>query len=306
MEGELPMQSFRVGAVFPQLEIEPEASAIRDFARGVEEMGYSHLIAYDHVVGADVSDRPEWNMPYTHESAFHEPMALFAYLAGCTSSLILSTGVVVLPQRQTVLFGKQAANIDVFSNGRLRIGVGVGWNTIEYEALDVEFANRGVRLDDQIRFLRRLWTEPSFSEHGSYHHISAAGINPLPVQRPIPIWVGGPSPVSMRRAARFGDGWLPPFGADLAEEKINAFREAVIAEGRDPEDVGFESVTFLGTTAGGPVRGASEAAREAEIWRQTGASGIAFDSMAMGLDGASAHLELFGEIASLLGLRRTA
>jgi probable F420-dependent oxidoreductase len=179
--------SFRIGVVFPQLEIEPEAAAIRDFAQGVEAMGYSHMIAYDHVVGADITNRPDWTMAYTHESLFHEPMTLFAYLAACTNTLILSTGVVVLPQRQTVLFGKQAANVDIFSGGRLRIGAGTGWNTVEYEALGIPFEDRGARLDDQIRFLRRLWTESSFTEVGQFHKITEAGINPLPLQRPIPL-----------------------------------------------------------------------------------------------------------------------
>ena len=197
---------FRIGVVFPQLEIESDAAAIRDFAQGVEAMGYTHLIGYDHVVGADTTNRPDWKMRYTHESTFHEPLTLFAYLAGLTKSLIPSTGVVVLPQRQTVLFGKQASNIDIFSGGRLRLGVGTGWNTVEYEALGMSFEDRGARFDDQIQFLRRLWTEPVLTEHGRFHRITEAGINPLPVQRPIPIWIGGIADASLRRAARLGDG----------------------------------------------------------------------------------------------------
>jgi probable F420-dependent oxidoreductase len=294
---------FRIGVVFPQLEIEPEAGAIRDFAQGVEAMGYSHMIAYDHVVGADIKNRPDWKMPYTHESLFHEPMTLFAYLAACTNSLILSTGVVVLPQRQTVLFGKQAANVDIFSGGRLRIGAGTGWNEVEYEALGMTFADRGARLDDQIRFLRRLWTEPSFTEDGQYHKITEAGINPLPLQRPIPIWVGGIAPASMRRAARLGDGWLPVFEAELAEEKVSAFRQAVTAQGRDPGVVGIENIVFLGTTRNRTLRGAEDAVMDAAIWKKAGASGIAIHSMGMGLNGAAAHLELFGRIAPMLGLK---
>jgi probable F420-dependent oxidoreductase len=295
--------SFRIGVVFPQLEIEPQAAAIRDFAQGVEAMGYSHMIAYDHVVGADVTNRPDWTMPYTHESLFHEPMTLFAYLAACTNTLILSTGVIVLPQRQTVLFGKQAANVDIFSGGRLRIGAGTGWNRVEYEALGIPFEDRGARLDDQIRFLRRLWTESSFTEVGQFQKITEAGINPLPLQRPIPIWVGGIAPASMRRAARLGDGWLPVFEAGLAEEKVTSFRQAVTAQGRDPRAVGIENIVFLGRQRDRTLRRAEDAVMDAAIWKKAGASGIAIHSMGMGLNGAAAHLELFGRIASMLGLK---
>jgi probable F420-dependent oxidoreductase len=296
-------RSFRIGAVFPQLEIEPEAAAIRDFAQGIEAMGYSHMIAYDHVVGADITNRPDWNMPYTHESSFHEPITLFAYLAACTHSLILSTGVVVLPQRQTVLFGKQAANVDIFSGGRLRLGVGIGWNAIEYEALGMPFEDRSARLDDQIRFLRRLWTEPSFTEDSRFHKITEAGINPLPLQRPIPIWIGGIAPAAMRRAAQLGDGWLPIFKAAIAEEKVSAFRQAVAAQGRDPDAVGIENIVFLGTTRDRTLRSAEDAVMDAAIWKKAGASGVAIHTMGMGLNGASAHLELLARIASMLELK---
>jgi probable F420-dependent oxidoreductase len=298
--------SFRIGVVFPQLDIEPEAAAIRDFAQGVEAMGYSHIIAYDHVVGADITNRPDWNMPYTQESSFHEPLTLFAYLAAFTNSLILSTGVVVLPQRQTVLFGKQAANVDVFSGGRLRLGVGTGWNAIEYEALGVPFEDRGARLDDQIRLLRRLWTEPSLTEDSRFHRISEAGINPLPLQRPIPIWIGGVAPASMRRAAQLGDGWLPVFEAELAEEKVSAFRQAVADHGRDPSAVGIENIVFLGATRGRTIRSAEDGVKDIAIWKKAGASGIAIHSMGMGLKGAAAHLILFGRIASMLQLEAPA
>jgi probable F420-dependent oxidoreductase len=296
--------SFHIGVVFPQTEIEPEAAAIRDFAQGVEAMGYSHLIAYDHIIGVDITHRPDWNMPYTRESLFHEAMTLFAYLAACTNALILSTGVVVLPQRQTVLFGKQAASVDIFSGGRLRLGLGIGWNTAEYEALGIPFDDRGPRFDDQIRFLRRLWTEPSFTESGRFHRITEAGINPLPLQRPIPIWVGGNSPPAMRRAARLGDGWLPILGVELAEEKVSAFCQAVAAAGRDPTAVGIENIVYLSVPLGAAFRRAEDAVMDAAIWKKAGACGVAIRSMGLGLKGAAAHLELFGQIASMLELKR--
>lgn len=294
--------SFRVGVVFPQLEIEADATAIRDLAQGVEAMGYSHLIAYDHVVGADITNRPNWTMRYTHESAFHEPLTLFAYLAGLTNSLMFSTGVVVLPQRQTVLFGKQAANVDIFSGGRLRLAVGTGWNTVEYEALGIPFEDRGARLDDQIRFLRRLWTEPVLTENGRFHRITEAGINPLPLQRPIPIWIGGVTDASLRRVARHGDGWLPIFEAAVAEEKVTALRQVVAAAGRDPARVELENIIFLGATAGRKARPPEDAVKDAAIWKKAGAGGIAIHTMDMGLGGVRGHLKVFEQIASMLRL----
>ena len=299
------MGGFRVGVVFPQLEIESDAAAIRDFARGVETMGYTHLIGYDHVVGADTTNRPNWTMRYTHESSFHEPLTLFAYLAGLTKSLIFLTGVVVLPQRQTVLFGKQASNVDIFSGGRLRLGVGTGWNTVEYEALGVSFEDRGARLDDQIRFLRRLWTEPVLTEHGRFHRITEAGINPLPVQRPIPIWIGGIADASLRRAARLGDGWLPVFGSEVAEEKVAALRQAVIAAGRDPASVELENIVMLGATAGRKARPLEDAAKEAAVWKNAGAGGIAIHTMDLGLGGVHGHLKALEQLAAMLQLTKS-
>ena len=293
---------FRIGVVFPQTEIEPVA--IRDFASEVETLGYSHMIAYDHIVGVDISNRPDWKMPYTSASKFHEPMMLFAFLAGSTKKLLLSTGVVVLPQRQTVLFGKQAANVDIFTGGRLRLALGLGWNAAEYEALGVPFEGRGARFEAQVRLLRRLWTEPSFTEHGRFDRITEAGINPLPLQRPIPIWIGGNSPRAMRRAAEIGDGWLPIFPAMEAEARASQFRQSVASFGRDPLAVEIENIVVLNAPAGDANRTADDAVRAAHAWKAAGASGVAFRTTEMGLRGAAAHLQLFARIASLLGLEK--
>ncbi len=210
----------RIGVVFPQTEIGGDVGAVRAYAEQVEHLGYRHLLAYDHVLGADPAAHPGWSGPYDLESTFHEPFVLFGFLAGCTS-LELVTGIIILPQRQTALVAKQAAAVDVLSNGRLRLGVGLGWNAVEYEALGKTFSDRGQRVDEQVELLRRLWTDQSVTFHGTYEHVTGAGLAPLPVQRPIPVWFGAQSPPAYRRAGRLGDGWLPqvPPGPKLDEAR---------------------------------------------------------------------------------------
>lgn len=292
----------KTGVVFPQTEIGDDPVAIRDFAIAIEEMGFDHLIAYDHVVGADISERPDWNGPYTHESMFHEPLTLFSFLAGITTRLEFATGIVILPQRQTVLAAKQAASIDIFSGGRLRIGVGIGWNVVEYEALDVPFDKRGARLDEQIEYMRRLWTERVFSFDGEFHKLSQGGLYPLPVQRPIPIWVGGLSDAAMQRAARLGDGWMPVWPAAMAEQKIAEFKSAVEDAGRNPTDVGFENIIFVGDTVGGPRRSYEDAVSDAGIWKSAGADRVSLHTTGAGLGGVEGHLAFLRSFKEAGGL----
>lgn len=293
---------FRVGVVFPQIESGTDGSAIRDFAQAVEGLGFSHLLGYDHVIGANPASRPDWNMPYTHASLFHEPLMLFAFLAGVTTRLRFSTGVIILPQRQTVLVAKQAANLDVFSNGRLRLGVGLGWNEVEYEAMGVPFGDRGKRLEDQIVFLRRLWTEPTFSYESAYHRMTDAGINPLPIQRPIPIYIGGLAASAIKRVARLGDGWLPILPASAAAEKVAELKRAVIAEGRDPLAVGLENIVVLSAPPRGPARTADDAAADTLAWKEAGASGVNFHTMHMRFKSLDEHVALLRKISENLGL----
>src|SRR5918998_5238063 len=181
--------SVQVGVTFPQSEIGANPKAIRDYAQAAEDLGYEHLLAYDHVLGADPSNREGWR-GYTHKTMFHEPLTLFSYLAAITKRLELVSGVIVLPQRQAPLVAKQAAEVDVLSGGRLRLGVGIGWNAVEYEGLNENFRNRARRFEEQIELLRLFFTQPIVDFHGQYHNITEAGIKPLPVQRPIPIWIG--------------------------------------------------------------------------------------------------------------------
>ncbi len=199
----------KVGVVFPQTEIGNDPIAIRDYAQAVEEMGYDHILVYDHVLGASTVNRPNWSGPYTDKTPFHEIFVLLGYLAGLTRTVGLVTGVVILPQRQAALVAKQAAEVDVLSGGRMRVGVGIGWNYVEYEALDEDFHTRGARVDEQVAVMRALWTQPVVRFKGKWHHISEAGINPLPIQQPIPVWFGGHSEPMLKRVARLGDGWFP-------------------------------------------------------------------------------------------------
>jgi probable F420-dependent oxidoreductase len=204
----------RIGAVFPQMEIGDDPGAIRSWAQAVEELGYQHVLAFEHVLGAGTDTRPGWQHAYTSETLFHEVFVLFGYLAAVTSRVELVTGVLVLPQRQTALVAKQAAEVDVLSGGRLRLGVGVGWNEVEYQALGASFGDRGARSEEQVEVLRRLWAEPTITYSGRWHQVDNAGINPLPVRRRIPVWFGGHAEAALRRVGRVGDGWLPELGPD--------------------------------------------------------------------------------------------
>ena len=198
----------QVGVVFPQTEIGSDPGAIREYAQAAEALGYRHILAYDHVLGAGLANRPDWRGPYNSATPFHEPFVLFAFLAGLTRALEFVPGVIILPQRQTALVAKQAAALSVLSGGRLRLGVGIGWNPVEYQALGESFSNRGARLEEQIAVLRALWAEPVVRFAGRWHTIDDAGINPLP-PRPIPLWIGASADAALDRAGRLGDGWFP-------------------------------------------------------------------------------------------------
>jgi probable F420-dependent oxidoreductase len=276
----------RYGVVFPQTEIGKDPAAIRDFAQAAEELGYHHLLAYDHIVGANPASRPGWRPPYTYKDMFHEPFVLFGYLAGLTKRIELVTGVIILPQRQTVLVAKQAAALDVLSGGRLRLGIGIGWNPVEYEALGENFENRGRRSEEQVEVMRKLWTQELVTFEGEWHKITDAGLNPLPIQRPIPIWFGGGHDQTLRRVARLGDGWFPLLGPDdkcrAMIEKIRAYtREA----GRDPRSVGIEGRIMIGQ--GSP----EQWTKEIQAWKELGATHVTANTMKVGFSSPSGHME---------------
>ena len=272
----------RIGAVFPQTEIGADPAAVADFATAAEEIGYHHLIVYDHVLGASTANRPDWQGPYTAESLFHESFVLFGYLAGLTKTLELVTAVIILPQRQTALVAKQAAAVDVLSGGRLRLGVGTGWNAVEYEALGENFHNRGVRSEEQIDVMRQLWAEDVVSYDGRWHKITEAGLNPLPPKRRIPVWLGGMAPQVLDRVGRIADGWFPFYNPNLGEQ-VQKVRQAAEVAGRDPADIGIECMTALGDAE--QIRG------RLESMAGLGVTHTAVVTMNAGLDGPQAHID---------------
>ena len=276
----------QLGAVFPQTEIGADPAGVRDYAQAAEAMGYEHLLVFDHVLGADPSKRESWDRPYSHKDMFHEPFVLFGYLAAITEKIGMTTGVLILGQRQTALVAKQAAEVDILTGGRLRLGIGIGWNDVEYEALGEDFHNRGRRSAEQIRLMRALWTQEVVDFKGRYHQISHAGINPLPVQRPIPIWFGGGADQVVRRIGRMGDGWFPQFQPDSeGQAKIAQMREYAKAAGRDPMSIGIEG--RVSVSSGGP----DEWSKQAAAWDEAGATHLSVNTMRAGLEGPDQHID---------------
>ena len=276
----------RLGAIFPQTEIGADPIAVRDYAQAAESLGYDHLVAFDHVVGANAASRPGWRGAYQHTDMFHEPFVLLGYLAGFTRKIELSTAIVILPQRQTVLVAKQAAEVDVLSGGRLRLGIGIGWNDVEFEALGEDFHNRGRRSEEQIEVLRALWTQELVTYEGRWHKITDAGLNPLPVQRPIPLWFGGYADPVLRRIARFGDGWIPLFRPDdNARATIAKLGDYARQEGREPGDIGIESWVSIRN------RRPEEWVKDVAAWKDLGATHIAVSTMRAGLSSPDGHID---------------
>ena len=276
----------QLGVVFPQTEIGSNPEHISSYALAVENAGYDHLLAYDHVLGANRDRLGGFSGVYDHESMFHEPFVLFGYLAAITKHIELVTGIIILPQRQTALVAKQAAAIDILSGGRLRLGIGVGWNAVEYEALGQDFHSRGRRIEEQITLLRRLWTEPLLSFEGEFDQIDDAGINPLP-EKVIPIWFGGMSPVVLDRLGRLADGWFPQYRmpSELANGLERIFESAVNA-GRDPQSIGVEArINITG-------RDLDDSVTEAHQWIENGVSHLSVNTMGGNLSEVEAHILL--------------
>jgi probable F420-dependent oxidoreductase len=274
-----------------------DVGAVRAYGEGVDALGYAHLLAYDHVVGADPAVHQGWAGPYDVSTTFHEPFVLFGYLAGVTS-IELVTGIIILPQRQTALVAKQAAEVDLLSGGRFRLGVGLGWNAVEYEALGQPFNERGRRMSEQIGLLRRLWTERSLTFEGTYDRVTGAGLAPLPVQQPIPIWIGGTSDAALRRIGRLADGWFPQVrpGADL-DRALIVVGAAAEAAGRDPSAIPMEGrVTW---TPDDP----DKLVRQVDRWRDAGATHLTINTMGTGQPGVDAHVDALARAADVLGER---
>ena len=284
----------RVGVVFPQTEIGPEAGAVRAYAEAVSALGYQHVLAYDHVLGADTSVHAGWQGPYDLRSTFHEPLVLFGYLAAI-SPLELVTGIIILPQRQSALVAKQAAEVDLLTGGRFRLGIGIGWNPVEYESLGKKFSNRGERVSEQVALMRRLWTEESVTFEGRFETVTGAGLAPMPIQRPIPVWFGGLSPAALRRAGRLADGWFPLMAPGPELERACALvEEAALAAGRDPGTIGMEGKLDFGD---GDL---DRLGRETELWRTMGASHLSVNTMNAGLVKLDDHIAALESLAEVV------
>jgi probable F420-dependent oxidoreductase len=288
------MSAVQIGVIYPQTELPTDPATVRAYVRTVEELGYRHVEIYDHVLGADPAVHTGWQGAYDVDTTFHEPLVFFGFLAAITK-LELVTGIVVAPQRQTALLAKQAAEVDILSEGRLRLGIGAGWNSVEYEGLGQDFSTRGKRQEEQIGLLRRLWTERSVTYEGTFDRIVGAGIAPRPVQRPIPIWIGGASPAAYRRMGRLADGWFPRVepGPGL-DEALATITTAAAEAGRDPATIGMDARIKQG------AGGTDDLVRDAERWRDAGATHLSVDTMGAGLPGPDAHLDALAQAAEAL------
>jgi probable F420-dependent oxidoreductase len=286
----------QIGVIYPQTELPTDPDTVRAYVRQVEGLGYRHLVIYDHVLGADPAVHAGWKGPYDVDTTFHEPLVFYGFLAAITQ-LELVTAIVVAPQRQTALLAKQAAEVDVLSGGRFRLGIGIGWNPVEYEALGQNFSTRGKREEEQIGLLRRLWTERSVIHDGKFERINGAGLAPMPIQRPIPIWLGGMSPAAYERMGRLADGWFPRI--ELGPE-FDAARAIIAAAaeraGRDPAAIGMDARVSWGPG------GADEVIEKTGQWRDAGATHLSVDTMGSELPGLEAHLDALARASEALRL----
>jgi probable F420-dependent oxidoreductase len=285
------------GVVYPQTDLPSDPLVVRDFAQAVEGLGFSHVVAYDHILGAN-PDRPGgWKGPYTYQHTFLEPFLLYTFMAAHTQRLGFFTGILILPQRQTALVAKQAATLDVLSGGRLRLGIGLGWNPVEYVALGQDFHTRGRKFEEQVEVLRLLWTKPLVTFHGRWHDIEDAGLNPLPVQRPIPLWFGGHHDRVLRRVARLADGWTPSYrtlaDARPSMDKLESYLEAA---GRKREDLGLEARLPFG--GGDPEVWATRVAE----WKAAGATHLGFNTLGVGFTTPEQHIAAMRKYAEVAGL----
>lgn len=286
----------KYGVVFPQTEYGHDAAALRDYAQAAEELGYHHILAYDHVLGANPQRPGGWKGPYTYETPFLEPFVLFSYLAGLTQRIEFVTGILILPQRQAALVAKQAATLDVISGGRLRLGVGLGWNEVEYQALNEDFHTRGRRIEEQVEVMKRLWAQPLVTFDGRWHRIPDAGINPLPTKGKIPIWFGGHHEKVLRRVARLGDGWMPNRRAAEIAAELKLLDNYLEQAGRPRKEIGLE-VRMQFKDGNAETWG-----QELKEWQAIGTTHITINTMGAGLDAPQKHIEGIRKFAQALGI----
>ena len=277
----------RIGAVFPQTEAGTDIGAVTDYIQNIESLGFDHVLAFDHVLGANASSRPGWSGAYQHTDSFYEPMTFYSYVAAITSRLELATGVIILPQRQTALFAKQSATLDLISGGRLRLGIGTGWNQVEYEALGENFHNRGKRSEEQIDLLRKLWSQELVTFEGKFHTVTDAGLNPLPPGRSIPIWFGGMADPVLERVAKIGDGWLP-LGSPNDKLKISfdTLKKYLDQNSKSMSDIGVEAMISLKNSDSD-----TDIRKDLSSWAEMGTTHISINTMNCGLKFPGEHIK---------------
>jgi len=287
----------QIGVVFPQTEIGTDPGVVKEYIKAAESLGFSHMVAFDHVLGADTQFHTSLRGLYTLEDRFYEPFAFFSYAAAITKRMEFVTGILILPQRQTALVAKQAATLDVLSDGRFRMGIGTGWNFVEYQALGEDFHNRGRRSEEQIALMRALWTQDKVNFEGKWNRVVHAGIRPMPVQQPIPIWLGGSAPEVLDRVGRLGDGWITTTRdtklGDEFKEKLEIIRTSAVKAGRDPSKIGLEA--FIDTRDRAP----EEWAAAVEKWEGYGATHVSLNSMKSGFR-PSEHIDAIRRFSEAL------
>jgi probable F420-dependent oxidoreductase len=264
----------QLGISLPLIDVGGDPATVRDFAQAAEGLGYDHLGAPDHVLGVNVASRPDWGQRNTSKDFFHDPFVMFGFLSAATQRIGFSTQVMILPQRQTALVAKQAASLDVLSEGRFRFGIGIGWNPVEYVGLNENFRDRGKRSEEQVELLLKLWAEPHVTFKGQWHTIEDAGINPLPKRRKIPLWFGGHEDATLRRIAKWGDGWimLAHAAGPAADAEFEKLRRYLKEAGRDPAAIGLE--VWVSTAEGGP----DDWRRQFLAWKQAGITHVTVNS----------------------------
>ncbi len=286
----------KIGLTFPQTEFGSDPAAIRDYAQTAENLGYSHILVYEHVLGANPDHYAPWTGPYTYETTFHEPFGLFSFMAAVTEKIEFTTGILILPQRQTALVAKQAASLDVLSNGRFRLGVGVGWNPVEYHALGQDFHTRGRRIEEQITLLRQLFTQRLVTFKGQWDTVIEAGLKPMPIQQPIPIWIGGHADAVLRRIGRIGDGWFPNYrSATLAAPSLEKLDQYLVENGRSRADIGLEPRLYYNDSPDIWLK-------RLEGWQAAGATHITINTMGAGLKTAADHIKAIQHVAETVGI----
>jgi probable F420-dependent oxidoreductase len=282
----------KIGVIYPQTELKGDPEAVRRIGLATEELGFQHLLTYDHVLGATHDREPKLTGPYTEKEPFHDPFVMFSYLAAITRRIELVTGILILPQRQTVLVARQAADLDLLSGERLRLGVGIGWNYVEYDAMGEDFKTRGKRVDEQVTLLRRLWSEPLVDFTGTFDRVDRAALNPPP-RRSIPIWFGGFKDVALRRAAAIGDGFIAVDGAADAFDQATKLHQYLKEEGRDVASFGLHGNMLKAKTPEAFVE-------TVKRWRDAGGTHASVSTMGLKLKTTDEHLDYMKRVAEAL------